>query len=108
MPRGKPYSAELKKKIVLEVLREENTINEIAAKYDLHPNCISTWKAQFLKSCDQVFKNSAAEERLKQLEKDYSKKEDDFLNQIGRLTVELNWAKKKLKESGLDDKNQLD
>ena len=103
MPKGTPYSAEFKKKIVLEVLREENTISEIASRHKLHPNCISTWKVQFLKSCEQVFKNSSAEERLKDFKKDCEKKEEELLKQIGSLTVELNWAKKKLKESGFED-----
>ena len=108
MPKGTPYSAEFKKKIVLEVLRVDYTISEIAVKHRLHPNRISTWKVQFLKSCEQVFRNSSAEERLKELEKSQNKREEDFLKQIGSLTVELNWAKKKLKEAGLGDQNGLD
>ena len=83
MPKGTPYSAEFKKKIVLEVMREDNTISEIAVKHRLHPNRISTWKVQFLKSCEQVFRNSSAEERLKELEKSQNKREEDFLKQIG-------------------------
>ena len=51
---------------------------------------------------------SSAEERLKELEKSQNKREEDFLKQIGSLTVELNWAKKKLKEAGLGDQNGLD
>ena len=42
------------------------------------------------------------------LEKSQNKREEDFLKQIGSLTVELNWAKKKLKEAGLGDQNGLD
>ena len=107
MPKGTPYSAEFKKKIVLEVLREDNTISEIAVKHRLHPNRISTWKVQFLKSCEQVFRNSSAEERLKELEKSQNKREEDFLKQIGSLTVELNWAKKNLKTLDLEIKMDL-
>ena len=45
---------------------------------------------------------------MKELEKSQNKREEDFLKQIGSLTVELNWAKKKLKEAGLGDQNGLD
>jgi|GEM_PF-4974131 len=37
-----------KAKIVLEVLREEKTLNEIAAEYEIHPNMVSRWKAEFI------------------------------------------------------------
>ena len=44
MPRKRrSYPAELKAK-VLEALREEATMAELAARYDVHPNLIATWK----------------------------------------------------------------
>ena len=46
---------EFKAKVVLEALKEERTLNELAAKYDLHPNRISQWKNQFVKNASMVF-----------------------------------------------------
>ena len=49
------HSAGFKTKVVLEALQERETIQEIAKKYDLHPNQISTWKTQFLSKASDVF-----------------------------------------------------
>jgi transposase len=38
--------AELKAKVALEALREESTMSELAARYDVHPNLIANWKRQ--------------------------------------------------------------
>ena len=45
MPRKRRnYPAELKAKVALEALREEATLAELAARYDVHPNLITSWK----------------------------------------------------------------
>ena len=41
MNKRKRYTPEQKVKIVLEILREEKTLSEIAAKYEVHPNQLS-------------------------------------------------------------------
>ena len=44
MPRKRRrYPAELKAKVALEALREEATMAELAARYDVHPNLITNW-----------------------------------------------------------------
>jgi len=48
MKKRNRYTAEFKAKVVLEVLREEQTVNEIAAKYELSPVMVSRWKVEFL------------------------------------------------------------
>ena len=42
--KRKTYSAEFKAKVVLEVLEAEQTINEIASKYELLPANVKNWK----------------------------------------------------------------
>jgi transposase-like protein len=63
------YSAEHKAKVVLEVLREEATVNEIAAKYGISPVMISRWKQDFLARAPEVFKKGASDAE-KELEKE--------------------------------------
>ena len=40
----KSYSDEFKTKIILEVLREEKSITQIAGKYEVPPTTIQSWK----------------------------------------------------------------
>ena len=45
MPRKRrSYPAELKAKVAVEALREEATMAELAARYDVRPNLIANWK----------------------------------------------------------------
>jgi transposase-like protein len=85
------YSAELKKKIAIEAIKEQRTINQIAQEYKVHPVQVSTWKKQLLDGCITVFESSSPskqndrEEELAMLER-----------KVGRLSVENDFLKKKL------------
>jgi len=83
-------SSSFKKKVALEAIREEKTINEIAKKYDIHPMQVSQWKSELLNNAELVF------EKKKSYKDDYEKKEASLHEQIGKLTVEIDWLKKKL------------
>lgn len=56
----KTYSAGFKTKVVLEVLQERETVEEIARKYDFHPSQISTCKIQFISNADVVLERGAS------------------------------------------------
>src|SRR5579872_3392663 len=49
------FTSEFKKKAVLEALKERNTIQELAAKHEVHPQQITDWKRQFLENSDAAF-----------------------------------------------------
>ena len=104
MPRGKKYSSEFKAKVALEALKEEETINQIASRFEIHPNNVSNWKNLFIKSSSFMFQDHSSEKRFKELKQQSQEKEDELTKQIGELSVKLNWAEKKIKELGLSDK----
>lgn len=54
----KVYSADFKAKVVLELISGEQTLNQIASKYDVTPQSLLTWKKQFLENASQAFESS--------------------------------------------------
>ena len=91
------FSADFKAKVVIEALKERNSIEELARKYELHPNQIGTWKKEFLANAALAFSSDSdkSEEKIKQetdIEKLYAK--------IGQQKVELDFLKKSLDRLG--------
>ncbi len=94
MEKRRHFIPEQKAKIIIEVLREEKTLNEIAAEYEVHPNQLSRWKAEFLSNAGRVFsKETDDTEKAKQ---SFEKEKDELLRQIGQLSYEVTGLKKNL------------
>ncbi len=93
MNKRNQYSAEFKTKVVLEVLREEATVNEIATRHGVNPVMVSRWKAEFLERAAGVFKKgpSTAEKELESERERVAQLE----RKVGQLTYEVDWLKKK-------------
>ncbi|MCE5223110.1 integrase core domain-containing protein [bacterium] len=51
----KVYDGVFKSRVVLEVLRGEKTLSEIASEYSIHPNQITQWKKQDLRAYENVW-----------------------------------------------------
>ena len=60
MPRRKNFTASQKAAIVLEALKEEKTIAQIASENSVHPNQIHKWKKQALENFQQLFEDNHA------------------------------------------------
>jgi transposase-like protein len=85
----KKHSAAFKAKVALEAAKEIKTLNELASQYEVHPAQISQWKKQLLATAPNAF--STQKKSV-----DYRKKFDELYRQIGEVTVERDWLKKKL------------
>lgn len=48
------FSKNFKARVVLEALREESTIQEIAVKHGVHPNQVSQWKSQAIAGMEEI------------------------------------------------------
>jgi transposase len=89
MKKRKNFPSGFKTKVVLEALQERESIQELAKKYDLHPNQISMWKRKFIQSAGSVFE--------KGIQKDDSEKEKaDLYKKVGQLQMEVDFLKKVL------------
>ncbi len=90
------FSPEFKTQVVLELLREESTVNELAAKYQISPVVISRWKVEFLERASEVFKKGPSD-----AEKELAEKAEhiaELERKVGQLTIETDFLKKKSRE----------
>ena len=91
--KRKRYTSEFKTQIVLEVLKEEKTMNEIASSHGIHVNQIRQWRNTFLENMPQIFaKENKKEDKIKA---DYEQQIEQLYAEVGRLTTQLTWLKKK-------------
>jgi transposase-like protein len=95
----KHYSAAFKVQIILEALKEERTIAQIASENGVHPVQVSKWKAQALEGLPFLFDNNYSGRAGEKAA--YEKQLHELYAEIGKLTTQLAWIKKK---SGLDSK----
>jgi len=87
------FSADFKAKVVLEALKEQSTMEDLARKYELHPNQIHIWKKEFLNNASLVFSSGERQMEDKKLQEEEREK---LYAQIGQQKVEIDWLKKKL------------
>jgi transposase len=90
MPRKRrSYPAELKAKVALEALREEATMAELAARYDVHPNLIANWKKQ---AREQVLASFAGKHEHQEASREAEIKE--LRAKVGELVIERDFLSK--------------
>src|SRR3954470_10583814 len=94
----KTYSPALKAEIVREIWRETRSINQIAAQYGIHPHQLYTWRDQAAASLPDLFTDRAAQ-TLAEHAAAHAVEVEQLYAQIGRLTTEVTWLKKKLPPS---------
>lgn len=85
-----PRTAAFKKKIAIEALRENKTIEEIAKEHSLNRVQVSQWKKELLDGAESIFEGKGRKkEKLDDNKETLERK-------IGQLTIEIDWLKKKL------------
>lgn len=85
MPKQrKTYSAEFKARVAVAAIKGQETINEIASRFDVHPNLVGLWKKQALEELPGVFSDRRARDA-----RDDEDLRNRLFQQIGQLKVEL-------------------
>ncbi len=91
----KHYTAEFKAQIVQAMLREEKSIAQLGAEYGIHPNQLYQWRETALHGLPTLFSDRSTKEQAAR-EEAHSKQVHDLYAQIGKLTTQLEWLKKKV------------
>lgn len=92
----KKRDAREKARIAIEAIRGELTSAQISSKYKVTSGQISLWKKQLLTEAANIF-SSRPEKR----DKDQEHLIDELYKQIGQLTIERDWLKKKYELFGV-------
>lgn len=99
MEKRNCYTSEFKAKVVLELLQEESTLNQVASKYQLNPQMLSQWKREFVKNASVVFEKGKDE--AGKLIKEMTEKEARYQQIIGQQSYEIDWLKKNLASNSM-------
>ena len=101
------YSAEFKTRLVLEVLREEKTLNEIASANNINPKNLQNWKKLFLENAEVAMEPAKAVKEYKDEVAKLQVEVDDYAKIVGQLTKENNWMQGKLSSLDSSYKKEL-
>ncbi|MEO7001003.1 MAG: transposase [Ktedonobacterales bacterium] len=92
MRTRRQFTADFKAQRVLDVLSGRKTATAICREYQLKPDLLTHWKADFVTHAASIFSDEAqtqqAEQRIAELER-----------LVGRLTVELLMSRRRTKAS---------
>lgn len=88
----KSYSGTFKLNAVLEILKENKSISQLASELEIHPNQLLKWKKQALEELALVLEDGRRKDGK---EKELQDQIQNLYAEIGELTTKLTWLKKK-------------
>jgi transposase len=83
------YTAEFKSKVAREAIRGDETINNIAKKYEIHPNQISVWKREVIEGANNIVDRKRGKRPASK-----GPDREELLKTVGQLNVENDVLKK--------------
>ncbi|MGB5864856.1 MAG: IS3 family transposase [Sulfitobacter sp.] len=101
MTKRRNFSDKFKAAVALEALRGDKTVQEIAAKRQLHPTQVSTWKRQAIEGMANVFSDNIkkAENKDGEIKELHAK--------IGQLAVENDFLSQGLKPMSPSERRDM-
>jgi transposase len=83
------HSAQFKAKVALAAFQNEETIAQLASRFDIHPTKISAWKRQLLDSAAEHY------DKKHKSRKQVRGQIDELYRQIGQLNLKNDFFSKK-------------
>jgi transposase-like protein len=90
------HTAEFKARVALEAIKGLETINQIAAKYELHPVQVGNWKKDLLEGAGSLFERKNAKDNLEQ-----DQRIEELERKVGQLSMEVDFLEKKSVQLGI-------
>ena len=88
----KHYTASFKAQVVQELLREDKTIAQISAEYEVHASQLNKWKSTAIQGLPSLFEEK---DSLVALKASHVEQLNTLYAEIGKLTTQVAWLKKK-------------
>ena len=101
------YTAEYKTRLVLEVLKEDKTLAEIASTNKITPLNLQNWKKIFLANAELAMEPSKAIKEYKEANAKLVVEVGEYAKKVGQLTLEKDWAVGKLGSLDLSKKLEM-
>lgn len=89
------FSPAFKAKVALEAVKIQQTLAELAKKFEVNPVVISKWKAEFLENLSATFEKDSPPESIQTDTR-------ELYAQIGQLKVENEFLKKSCNKLGIE------
>ena len=88
----KQYTSAFHAKVVQELLKEEKTLAQISSEYEVHPTQLKNWRSIALEGMSSLFEKQDSTAELKAA---YEQQVTELYAEIGKLTTQVTWLKKK-------------
>ena len=88
----KQHTAAYKAKVVQDLLKEEKTLAQIATEYEVHPTQLKSWRAVALEGLASLFEK---QDSTVTLQAAHQQQLTELYAEIGKLTTQVTWLKKK-------------
>ena len=85
------HSPSFKAKVALAALKGEQTVAELASRFQVHPSQVHTWKRMLLEGAGELFKDGGGQEKAQEA------LVAQLYQQIGQLKVERDFLERRYK-----------
>jgi transposase len=88
------HTAAFKAQVAIEAIKEQETLSDLAKRFEVHPQMISNWKREFLSRGAEIFETKAPDEEAERREKLLYEK-------IGRLEIDVDFCRRASEQLGI-------